>query len=378
MSSSQVMPSSHTHRMLLLAGLLCLPATATRAENCATLQALALGDGLVVMLGEREAETSTPRSCISGCGSATPRLRLRWARGAGARWSQAGELPAGMSGVLFQHGKRPWTVRLPEPVRGRLRGISLAPFAPGSQTTQSEAPLEPITRAVAVATLDRWRFALVQQLSEGHLLIEELTSHGPDEVLERESALVVQTDWPEGSSLLGVSGEPGMLAVFARAPGGALLTVITQAETWRNGVPLDLPPEATAAGLWLEGGPAAFVAARGEISSWSLAGTAWLERGSTAAPSAPLWAATTFGPQGSRIGAVAWDGAALDAWTWQDGIWTEESVPPGTVGALIQPPAPEPRAVVSEVQRPPGVLIGLGLAAALLGAALSARLLRRR
>ncbi len=238
--------------------------------------------------------------------------------------------------------------------------------------------MEPITRAVAVATLDRWHFALVQQLPEGRLLVEELTSQGRDEVLERVSGLVVQTDWPEGARLLGVSGEPGTLAVFARAPGGALLTVIAQAESWRDCVPLDLPPEATAEGLWLEGGPAAFVAAEDEISSWSLADNAWLERGSTAAPSDLLWAATTFGAESSRIGAVAWDGAGLVAWTWQDGVWTGESVPPGRVSALVQPSAPEPAATVSARERPRGRLIGLGVIGALLGAALSARLVKRR
>lgn len=372
-------------RIVALTAILGLVAGAPRAEDCATLQLLSLNEGVVAMLGSRESGPRVPELRLAGCGSATPRLRLRWARGRDGDWSQAGELPPGLSGVVFQHGLRPWTAGLPERAPGRFPAIALAPLGPASRLAVSEAPREAEALAVAVAALDEWHLGIVQQLPGARLLVEVVTSHGPAELLERVSSLVVRADWPEGSRLLGVAGEADRLAVFARAPDGALLTILARPDSWRAGVPMALPAATAATGLWLEGEAAVFTAGADGIASWSLAGVAWLERGSAPAPGDRLWAAATFGERRSRIAAVAWDGDELRAWSWQGGVWSEDAVPDGRVGSVLQASASSPVAAAAPRGRQSGLgtgakrlLMGLGLAGALLGALLCARLLKRR
>jgi hypothetical protein len=364
-------------RIVLLGCLLALTAAAPRAERCTTLQAFALGDGALIMLGHRESGTELPDLRLPGCGSSSPLLDLRWSRDAGGRWSAAGELPRGIEGLVFEHRKRSWTATLPRTGPGRPPAISLGPLGPDSRLARSEAPREPAALSVAVAGLDAWHLALVQQLPESRLLVEELTSHGSAEELERTSRLLVAAGWPAGTRLLGVAGEAGRVAAFARGPQGEVFAVVARGEDWGSVASLPLPRATEAAGLWIEGRPAVVAAGQGELRLWLLEGLAWVDGGSLPVEVQRPWAATTVA--GGRAAVVAaWTGLRLEAWSWKSGAWSRERVPEGRESAVVRPARLDSGRAGEASAGPQRAWMWLGLAAALIGAVLTARLVGRR
>lgn len=377
MSSSPAMCIRLGLSAVLLTVFTTLAPAARAQDDCLTLQAGRLGEGFLVVLGSRSPQVEIPDLRLPGCGSAAPGLSLRWTRDRSGRWSAAGELPPGLAGVVFGHRSRPWALDLPRRLRQRTAVISLAPLVPAIDRGHHEIPREPDTIGVAAAALDKWTFAVAQQLSGGRVLAEELATSGPHEGVERMSRLSLDTDWPPGTRLESVAGQPGTMALFSRGPSGEILTALVQGETWRAAVPLDLPAAVETRGAWLDGAPAVVARGPDALTLWTLSGVAWLNRGSIPAPSGRPWTAAPTARSG-QLAVVAWNGTGLEAWLWEAGAFQRELVPQARETSVLR--SPLPTAPKRAGRSWPTVVLSVALLAlgALIGAALWGKLSRRR